>query len=107
MALTRLESRDTLREAVLRRAREHRFGFLQRRGCGSLVARGDRLLHFARVAACAAAARFVGFSAADGLAGSLLRRFGIGHWQVLNVEPFRHRPIPESAEESRIMSPGL
>ena len=90
---------------LLCRAREHGLGFLQCRGCGSLVAGGDRLFHFARVAACAAAARFVGFSAADGLAGSFLRRFGIGHWQVLNVEPFRHRPIPESAEESGIISP--
>ena len=96
-----------MHEALLRRAREHRLGFLQRRGCGSLVARGDRLFHFARVAARTAAARFIGFGAADGLAGSLLRRFGIGYWQILNVEPFRHRPIPESAEESRIMSPGL
>ena len=62
-----------------RGARQDWLGFLQRGGGGFLVASFDRPFHFPRTATCAAAWHLIGIGAADGLAGCLLRRFGIGH----------------------------
>ena len=76
-----------MNHALLRVARQHRLGRLERRRSGLLVAGGDRLFHRAHGASQPGSPRFIDGGAADSLAGGFLSRFGVSHDVILEGAP--------------------
>jgi hypothetical protein len=114
MALTRLASRETLREALLRCASPF---------CAVRTKTGSA--SFSAAAAASLSPEAIASSTYRAQLRMRLRRpllasvrrmvwraaffadLVLAMVQILNVEPLRHWPIPESAEKRGIVSPGL